>query len=108
MNTASQSTNGRKGVIPFLNLNIGTYEDDIAAYLNLNGKDVANTQILIAGTTGSGKSNLLAVLLNEIRSLSIESPYPVNFLLFDYKGEFSDVANNDWLQLFEVDRGALS
>jgi hypothetical protein len=47
------------------------------------------------------------VLLNEIRTLSIESPYPVNFLLFDYKGEFSDPANNSWLSLFEVDRSAI-
>jgi DNA helicase HerA-like ATPase len=62
---------------------------------------------LIAGTTGSGKSNLLAVLINEIRSLSIESMYPVNFLLFDYKGEFSDPSNNDWLNLFEVDRTSI-
>ncbi|MBS1751869.1 MAG: DUF87 domain-containing protein, partial [Bacteroidetes bacterium] len=69
--------------------------------------DIPNTQILVAGTTGSGKSNLLAVLLNEIRTLSIESPYPVNFLLFDYKGEFSDPANNAWLNLFEVDRSAI-
>jgi hypothetical protein len=50
---------------------------------------------------------LLAVILNEIRSLSIESSYPVNFLLFDYKGEFSDPANNGWLQLFETDRTAI-
>ena len=106
-NTASQANSGRTGNIPFLNLNIGFYEDEISSYLNLNGKDIANTQILIAGTTGSGKSNLLAVLLNEIRSLSVESPYPVNFLLFDYKGEFSDPANNDWLSFFEVDRGAV-
>ena len=47
------------------------------------------------------------MLLNEIRTLSIESPYPVNFLLFDYKGEFSDPANNAWLNLFEVDRSAI-
>jgi len=47
------------------------------------------------------------VLLNEIRTLSIESPYPVNFLLFDYKGEFSDPAKNSWLTLFEVDRSAI-
>lgn len=98
---------GKQGTIPFLNLNIGSYEDDIPATLNLNGKDVTNTQILVAGTTGSGKSNLLAVLLNEIRSLSLESSYPVNFLLFDYKGEFSDPANNNWLGLFEVDRSSI-
>jgi hypothetical protein len=98
---------GKAGSIPFLNLIIGVYEDDIPAKLNLNGKDITNTQILVAGTTGSGKSNLLAVLLNEIRTLSIESPYPVNFLLFDYKGEFSDPANNSWLSLFEVDRSTI-
>jgi hypothetical protein len=107
LNTVSTAKGGRAGAIPFLNLNIGTYEDDIVATLNLNGKDIPNTQILVAGTTGSGKSNLLAVLLNEIRTLSIESSYPVNFLLFDYKGEFSDPANNSWLQLFEADRSAI-
>jgi len=95
---------GKSGSIPVLNLNIGTYEDNIPALLNLKGRDITNTQILVAGTTGSGKSNLLAVLLNEIRKLSIDSLYPVNFLLFDYKGEFSDPANNSWLNLFEVDR----
>lgn len=98
---------GKRGSIPALSLNIGSYEDDIPALLDLNTKDISNTQILIAGTTGSGKSNLLAVLLNEIRTLSIESPYPVNFLLFDYKGEFSDPANNSWLSLFEVDRSCI-
>lgn len=104
-NTISGATKG--GRIPFLNLNIGMYEDSIAAVLNLNGRDITNTQILVAGTTGSGKSNLLAVLLNQIRTLSIESRFPVNFLLFDYKGEFSDPANNAWLSLFEVDRTSI-
>lgn len=107
LNSINNSGNNRAGSIPLLNLNIGSYEDDIPASINLNGKDITNTQILIAGTTGSGKSNLLAVLLNEIRTLSIESPYPVNFLLFDYKGEFSDPANNAWLNLFEIDRSAI-
>ncbi len=107
INTVSSTKSGKAGSIPHLNLNIGFYEDEIPALLNLNGKDIANTQILIAGTTGSGKSNLLAVLLNEIRILSIESPYPVNFLLFDYKGEFADPANNDWLNFFEIDRSAI-
>ena len=107
LNTVNFAGGSKAGRIPFLNLNIGTYEDSIPAMLNLNGKDITNTQILVAGTTGSGKSNLLAVLLNEIRSLSIESPYPVNFLLFDYKGEFSDPANNNWLNLFEVDRSTI-
>jgi hypothetical protein len=104
LNTSANSFTSKSGNIPYLNLNIGSYEDDIPAFLNLNGKQVPNTQILIAGTTGMGKSNLLAVLLNEIRSLSIETPYPVNFLLFDYKGEFADPENNAWLSLFETDR----
>ncbi len=107
LNTTNFGNTTKAGRIPELNLNIGSYEDNIPASLNLNGKEVSNTQILVAGTTGSGKSNLLAVLLNEIRTLSIESQYPVNFLLFDYKGEFSDPANNNWLNLFEVDRSAI-
>jgi len=107
LNTVNYVGGSKAGRIPYLNLNIGTYEDSIPAFLNLNGKAITNTQTIIAGATGSGKSNLLAVLLNEIRTLSIESPYPVNFLLFDYKGEFSDPANNSWLSLFEVDRSAI-
>lgn len=103
------STNAsiKSGQIPYLNLNIGSYEGDINAYIDMNSKNVTNTQILIAGTTGSGKSNLLAVLMNEMRSLSVESNYPVNFLFFDYKGEFSDMANNHWLNHFEVNRSAI-
>ena len=107
LNSTNAGNVKNSGNIPFLNLNIGSYEDDIPALLNLNGKEIPNTQILVAGTTGSGKSNLLAVLLNEIRSLSVDSNYPVNFLLFDYKGEFSDPANNHWLAYFETDRGAI-
>lgn len=107
LNTTSTGNNKNSGNIPILNLNIGSYEDDIPAMLNLNGKEIQNTQILIAGTTGSGKSNLLAVLLNEIRSLSVDSNYPVNFLLFDYKGEFSDPANNHWLAYFETDSSVI-
>jgi hypothetical protein len=107
MHTLSTVGVGKGGSIPSLNLNIGSYEDDIPATINLNGVNVANTQIIIAGTTGSGKSNLLAVLLNEIRKLSVETPYPVNFLLFDYKGEFSDPENSDWLELFELDKSAI-
>lgn len=104
----TQSSNSTKiGSIPRLNINVGNYEDDISAFIDLNGKEIPNTQILVAGTTGSGKSNLLAVLLNGIRKLSIETPYPVNFLLFDYKGEFSDPLNNSWLSLFEIDRSAI-
>lgn len=107
LNAINYGSGGKAGAIPFLNLEIGNYEDDIPALLNLNGRNVPNTQIIIAGTTGSGKSNLLAVLINEIRKRSIDSSYPVNFLLFDYKGEFSDPANNSWLNLFETDRSAI-
>ena len=93
--------------IPALELLIGEYGDDMEAKLNINGKAVTNTQILIAGSTGSGKTNLLAVLINQLRRLSVDTPYPVNFLLFDYKGEFSDEANNHWLSLFDVDRSCI-
>lgn len=93
--------------IPILNLNIGEYDKDMPASLDINSKAIANTQILVAGTTGSGKSNLLAVLLHELRSASSDTHYPVNFLLFDYKGEFSDPANSGWLTLFDIDETAI-
>lgn len=91
------------GKLPWINLLIGKFEDDIPAYLNINGLDIPNTQILISGSTGSGKTNLLAVLLHQIRESTIETQYPVNFLLFDYKGEFSDPEHRNWLSLFETD-----
>lgn len=93
--------------IPVLDLIIGTYDDEMDARLDLNSKAITNTQVLVAGTTGSGKSNLLAVLINQLRSASADTHYPVNFLLFDYKGEFSDPANAHWLQLFETDSSAV-
>lgn len=93
--------------IPSLDLSIGTYGDDIEAKINISSTEIPNTQILVAGATGSGKTNLLAVLINQFRSLSVETAYPVNFLLFDYKGEFSDPANNSWLSKFDVDRTAI-
>lgn len=93
--------------IPQLNLLIGEYDNGMDAYLDINSRSIANTQILVAGTTGSGKSNLLAVLINQIRSASSDTHYPVNFLLFDYKGEFSDPANAEWLQKFDTDRTAI-
>lgn len=93
--------------IPLLNLNIGSYQDDITATLNLNARDIPNTQILVAGSTGSGKSNLLAVLMSEMRSLTVETAYPVNFLFFDYKGEFSDPANRHWFTHFEIEDEAI-
>ena len=77
------------------------------AKLNINGRSVSNAQILIAGATGSGKTNLLAVLIQQFRNLSTETPYPVNFLLFDYKGEFSDPMNAHWLAYFDVDKSCL-
>jgi len=70
--------------IPALDLQIGEYGEDMPAELSINSKAVSNAQILVAGTTGSGKTNLLAVLIQQFRSLSTETPYPVNFLLFDF------------------------
>lgn len=93
--------------IPVLDLPVGEFDNGMPATLDINNKSVTNTQILIAGTTGSGKSNLLAVLLHQIRSASSDTHYPVNFLLFDYKGEFSDKEHEGWLQLFDTDRTAI-
>ena len=105
------SNNGRASFtrdIPALNLLIGNYGDEeMEASLDINSRSITNAQIIIAGATGSGKTNLLAVLMQQIRSISSETPYPVNFLLFDYKGEFSDIQNNHWLSLFEVDRSCI-
>ncbi len=101
---------GKKGAssgIPALDLVIGHYPDDLEAKLNINGKGIQNSQVLVAGTTGSGKTNLLAVIIEQFRSLSTDTPYPVNFLLFDYKGEFSDPQNNHWLDIFEVNRSCI-
>lgn len=99
---------GRSAIaIPELNLHIGEYENGMDAYLDINSREIANTQILIAGTTGSGKSNLISLLIQQIRSASADSHYPVNFLLFDYKGEFSDPANRSWLEHFETDSSAI-
>lgn len=94
--------------IPVLNLLIGNYGDaEMEATLDINSRAITNSQIIIAGSTGSGKTNLLAVLIQQIRALSSESSYPVNFLLFDYKGEFSDIQNNYWLPNFDVDRSCI-
>lgn len=106
LHTITAGGRGTAGSIPRLNLHVGDY-DELPAYLDLNGRHIANTQILVAGTTGSGKSNLLAVLMHEIRAASVESVYPVNFLFFDYKGEFADPANRAWLGEFEVDETAI-
>ncbi len=94
--------------IPVLSLSIGNYGDEeMEAKLDINSREITNSQIIIAGATGSGKTNLLAVLMQQFRSLSSESAYPVNFLLFDYKGEFSDIQNSQWLSFFDVDRSAI-
>ena len=94
--------------IPVLNLLIGNYGDvEMEASLDINSKAITKSQIIIAGATGSGKTNLLAVLMQQIRAISSESAYPVNFLLFDYKGEFSDIQNNHWLTHFDVDRSVI-
>lgn len=94
--------------IPVLNMLIGNYGDaEMEATLDINSRAITNSQIIIAGSTGSGKTNLLAVLIQQIRALSSESSYPVNFLLFDYKGEFSDIQNNYWLPNFDVDRSCI-
>lgn len=104
----AESRGGRSSnTVPALELLIGSYGDDVDAMLDINSRNITNSQVIIAGATGSGKTNLLAVLIQQFRSLSVDSPYPVNFLLFDYKGEFSDPANNGWLANFEVDRGCI-
>ncbi len=103
----STSHHFASSTIPTLDLVIGEYGDDMEATLDINSVSVPNTQIIIAGATGSGKTNLLAVLINQFRRLTIETAYPVNFLLFDYKSEFSDPDNNHWLNLFDVDRSAI-
>lgn len=105
---ASTNNHATSRSLPILNLIIGDYGDsEMEATLNINDSSIPNTQILIAGSTGSGKTNLLAVLIHQFRSLSTDTAFPVNFLLFDYKGEFSDPANNSWLTYFDVDRTAI-
>ena len=77
----ADSTSSRASSIPALQLEIGEYDENMPAKLDINGREVNNTQIIIAGATGSGKTNLLMVLINQLRALSVETPYPVNFLL---------------------------
>lgn len=93
--------------IPALDLVVGNYGEDMEAKLSINSRSINNSQILVAGATGSGKTNLLAVLIQQFRQISLESSYPVNYLLFDYKGEFSDEVNAAWLRLFETPRSAI-
>ena len=52
--------------IPVLNLIIGNYGDaEMEATLDINSRNITNSQIIIAGATGSGKTNLLAVLMQQ-------------------------------------------
>ena len=95
------------GEIPKLNLVVGNYNGDMDAVIDINSRSISNSQILVAGATGSGKTNLLMALMSQFRALSVETRYPVNFLLFDYKGEYSDPANAQWLRLLEVNRSAI-
>lgn len=56
--------------IPVLNLLIGNYGDEeMEATLDINSRSITNSQIIIAGATGSGKTNLLAVLIQQFRML---------------------------------------
>lgn len=93
--------------IPRLELVIGKYDNGNDAIIDMNSRSISNTQIIIAGATGSGKTNLLALLISQMRKLSSDSMHPVNFLLFDYKGEFSDSENISWLDLFDTDSKAI-
>jgi len=106
-NTPLRGVGSTDGLIPELNLRIGNYDNGMDAFLDINSRAIANTQVLVAGATGSGKTNLLAVLINQIRSCSSDSHFPVNFLLFDYKGEFSDPDNEIWLEKFDTDNRAI-
>ncbi len=98
------SVGGQKmaGTIPELLLNIGQYDNGMDATIDINNRNIPNTQMVIAGSTGSGKTNLLVRIINQLRDLSTNTAHPVNFLLFDYKGEFSDTVHEDWLDKMEV------
>lgn len=99
---------GDAGSIPELRLVLGEYANNgMEASIDINTKSIPNTQIVIAGSTGSGKTNLLMTLISQIRSLSTDTNYPVNFLLFDYKGEFSDEKNRRWLEDMQVSSSAV-
>lgn len=102
-----QNGAGGSGDIPEIVLNLGKYDNGNDAMLDLNARKIPNAQIVIAGSTGSGKTNLLAVLISQLRAVTTDTAYPVNFLLFDYKGEFSDPAHSSWLDDFAVADSAI-
>ena len=97
----------RKGGIPQLLLNIGQYDNGMDAVLDINNIGIPNTQMVIAGSTGSGKTNLLVRVINQLRELTTDTAYPTNFLLFDYQGEFSDVHNAGWLDDMQISPTAI-
>lgn len=105
-NFASQP-GGKSGAIPELLLNIGEYDNGMDAIIDINNRSIPNTQMVIAGSTGSGKTNLLVRIINQLRVLSTDTPHPVTFLLFDYKGEFSDPSHVDWLDKMEIPQTAV-
>lgn len=105
--TPKNNVSGIDADIPRLRLVLGKYENGNEAVIDMNSRSISNSQIIIAGATGAGKTNLLALLINQMRRLSSDTAHPVNFLLFDYKGEFSDPANSSWLDLFDTDSKAI-
>ena len=106
-NYTSVVGNKKGGSIPELILNIGQYDNGIDATIDINNRNIPNTQMVIAGSTGSGKTNLLVRIINQLRESSTDTAHPVNFLLFDYKGEFSDKIHEDWLDKMEVSRTSI-
>ena len=106
-NYISSNSSKSKGGIPQLLLNIGEYENGMDAVLDINNVGIPNTQMVIAGSTGSGKTNLLVRIINQIREITTDTAYPTNFLLFDYKGEFSDVHNASWLDDMQISPTAI-
>lgn len=97
----------RSGNIPQMLLNIGQYANGMDAILDINNTGIPNTQMVIAGSTGSGKTNLLVRVINQMRESTTDTAYPTNFLLFDYKGEFSDPQNVGWLDNMQVSTSAI-
>lgn len=77
-----------------LSINIGTvYGEDFDVRLPIDG--LFNSHIAIFGNTGSGKSNTLAFLYQElVRTLAARNPVAfeqnARFLLLDFNGEYKD------------------
>jgi type IV secretory pathway VirB4 component len=90
--------------LPQLKLDVGFYDEEmqIKAYLDYSSLALLNTQTLISGASGSGKTNLITVLLNELRMRSLEAAAPINFMLFDYKGEYAEMPSQRLQELFAI------